>query len=283
MGRTFLKIAPPPEITTESRKASRDSARKNMLVPQRWRRYPIVWAIEVATAAGLPLEAVRWLNRNKHKPGHFFKHTLRRHKLWPPNLWDQFRLATHRVSPAAYAVADLDELKAFVSRLKVVKSKYGTTERRLGKWWVSEPHDHTLNREIVEPKTNPSYLDGAVGLRFDDYFWSFAVLPYQFREIPLETLVSTLFPDMSLDDVEFLPDDGTPGQAAYFQDRRLRIDAYRVLEQRAPEGWGDLKLVPDGDGGYEATFLTEAGERLFTDHISMAEIIAGNAKFGITV
>lgn len=62
-------------------------------------------------------------------------------------------------------------------------------------WAVAdELPDDDFSKEIVEPGTNDTFPDGAVGIRVDDDFWAVAALPLSFRNVPLEEIVKRFWP-----------------------------------------------------------------------------------------
>lgn len=60
-------------------------------------------------------------------------------------------------------------------------------------WVESNPPFSDFSKEIVEPGTNSTFPDGAVGIRVDDDFWIVAALPYDYRDVPLEHIVAEFF------------------------------------------------------------------------------------------
>lgn len=239
----------------------------------RLRKYPLTTLIHAAGAMGLPLEAVRWINGNRHKPKYWLEN-LQRHELWPTNVADRLKLKFHRVDPKVYEVASEDDLRSFMCLLEPSKRKGETLTRRYKEWWVSQPGDYIFNREIVEPKTNPSYLNGAMGIRFDDDFWVCAVLPYEFRNLSIQTLVAILYPDIEHEECHFLPDHGSDEMQAYMEEQALRMDAWRIVVDRAPDqkSWESITLQPDDDGGFVAEFTSAEGKVIYRDHVSGSEI-----------
>lgn len=77
-------------------------------------------------------------------------------------------------------------------------------------YWFTDSTKHPLpghdfNREIVEPGTNETFPDGAIGIRVDGDFWEVAALPLEeFRNTTIEKLVEMLWPDIT--DATFEPD-----------------------------------------------------------------------------
>lgn len=68
-----------------------------------------------------------------------------------------------------------------------------------------------FNREIVEPGTNETFPDGAVGIRVDDDFWTVGALPLKdYRTMPLPQIVSIFWPEVT--DPIFKPDSSTFSQ-----------------------------------------------------------------------
>ena len=64
---------------------------------------------------------------------------------------------------------------------------------------------HDFCREIVEPGTNKTYPQGAVGVRVDGDFWEVAALPLdEFRDTSIEEIVGLFWPDIT--DARFEPD-----------------------------------------------------------------------------
>ena len=62
-----------------------------------------------------------------------------------------------------------------------------------------------FTREVIKPNTE--FPDGAIGIRVDDDFWAVAVLPYQFKDISLKTIVRVFWPEVERP--SFHPDSGT--------------------------------------------------------------------------
>jgi hypothetical protein len=73
--------------------------------------------------------------------------------------------------------------------------------------WATEEQDPTteyswteniptldFNREMFAPGQNEKFPEGVVGIRTDDDFWSVAALPWKFQDLPLDVIVSTLWP-----------------------------------------------------------------------------------------
>lgn len=76
---------------------------------------------------------------------------------------------------------------------------------RHGKFWFSkEIPFNDFNREIVHPGVMKKYPSGVLGIRTDGDFWSCAVLPYRFKDLPVERIVAILWPEVQ--DPEFGPD-----------------------------------------------------------------------------
>lgn len=100
-----------------------------------------------------------------------------------------------------------DDLKPMLENFHATMLLNRTAEGvlRLGQWWVSETVPaHDFNREIMKPGQRPDFPDGAFGIRTDDDFWAVAVLPYEFRLIPLPEVVALLWPTIT--DPSFEPD-----------------------------------------------------------------------------
>lgn len=102
-------------------------------------------------------------------------------------------------------IVDIDELKSFFDTMKYHKIHKCYYFSDLSKWNVSRNlPSHDFNREIVEPGIAKVFPEGALGIRVDDNFWSVAILPYKFKELSIQDIVSVLWSDVK--DPEFNPD-----------------------------------------------------------------------------
>jgi hypothetical protein len=54
-----------------------------------------------------------------------------------------------------------------------------------------------FNREIYAPGQHPKYPDGIIGIRTDDDFFIVAMLPWKFKHLSLQNIVSTLWPEIA--------------------------------------------------------------------------------------
>lgn len=70
-------------------------------------------------------------------------------------------------------------------------------------------------RDIVQPGTNETFPDGAIGIRVDADFWSVAALPMKYLDVPLKDLVAELWPHYA-GEASFHPDSGSTEQAIEF-------------------------------------------------------------------
>jgi hypothetical protein len=87
-----------------------------------------------------------------------------------------------------------------------------------------------FNRQIVEPGTNETFPDGAIGVYVDDDFYCVAALPYEaYREVGIETIVAEFWPGY-VTEATYAPDSGTIEQRLHF----LEIEA-AANKKRAEE------------------------------------------------
>lgn len=207
------------------------------------RRFPWSYIKNAAAAAGIPLEITRWINRNDHKPRAWLKSYASRLS----NTWDKLKIVFHRVPKSAYEIGTEEELRSFVASMNEKKSSYGSTFRR-GPFFYTEPGDLIINREIIEPGTNGTFLNGAVGFRFDEDFFAFAALPFRFRKIPVEKVMSILFPDRPVSEYEFLPDSGSPEMEARMEELLYSNIALKmVLDTLGPSSHDDYTVTITGE------------------------------------
>lgn len=64
-------------------------------------------------------------------------------------------------------------------------------------WYEKQPPFDDFSKEIVEPGTNETFPNGAVGIRVDDDFWAVAALPYEYKDTPIEEIVAEYWPPRS--------------------------------------------------------------------------------------
>lgn len=76
-------------------------------------------------------------------------------------------------------------------------------------WYHGTPGFNDFNRELCSPGVLDDLPDGGVGIRSDDDFWTEAILPWRFRDLPIETIVAVLWPDIA--NPVFKPDSHTTG------------------------------------------------------------------------
>lgn len=88
-------------------------------------------------------------------------------------------------------MTDIKTLKRFVEQGENIDGKVIACGDY---WWSVAVPCYDFNKEIVEPGTNETFPDGAIGLRVDDDFWAVAALPYKFRDLQTRDIVDVLFP-----------------------------------------------------------------------------------------
>lgn len=76
-------------------------------------------------------------------------------------------------------------------------------------------------RELFAPGENADFPDGVVGIRVDDDFWSVAALPWSYARKSLADVVAEFWPHYARE-AQLCPDHGTPEQALYHLQGRLR-------------------------------------------------------------
>ena len=264
-------------ITPEMRARHREFCRDNLVSKIKSGHafeFPYTYLKDVLGAAGLPLEAVRWINGNDYKPKAWWK----RQRETAKARWDQFKIDRYTIRMGAYSVGTEEEFREFVSGFKEVKSEYGSTWKRKWrgqKYWFTTPGDKIVNKEIVEPKTNGDYLSGAVGWRFDDDFFVFAIMPYRYRNISNETAMTVLFPNVPLEEYRFIPDSGSPELELFMQEQWMSSEAIRIVMDRQPRGFwqtkfDDAKVSVNGDD-FSVT-LTKDDMSVLTEVITRAQI-----------
>lgn len=239
-----------PQMRVDHLEAARKSVRKNF--GSYARTYPWSYFKQVLSACGLPLEAIRWINRNDFKP----KAWLKRQRDALGARWDQFKVARYTIPMGAYTHGDEAELREFVAGFKEVKGDCQSTWKRNWRgqnYWFTRPGDMIVNKDVTEPKTNGSYLAGATGFRFDDDFFLFAVLPFRYRNLSNETVMAILFPDVPISEYTFIPDSDSPELEAFMENQWLENEAFRmVLDHQPKDRWGraaadDHMVTRDGD------------------------------------
>lgn len=111
----------------------------------------------------------------------------------------------------------LEEFREFISKFQLVEEKISDPafspdftfidqSMRLDDWWFDPKHPFwDFTKCIVDPGTNESYPEGAIGVRGDDNFWSIAVFPDKFKPLTIQEIVTIVWPD-KLDKAEFLED-----------------------------------------------------------------------------
>lgn len=264
-------------VTPEMRVRHRELCRENLVSKIKSGHafeFPYTYLKDVLGAAGLPLEAVRWINGNDFKP----KAWLKRQREAIDARRAAFKVKHYTIRMGAYSVGTEDEFREFISGFKEIKSTYGSTWKRKWhgqKYWFATPGDRIVNKEIVEPKTNGNYLAGAVGWRFDDDFFVFAILPYRYRNISNETAMSVMFPDVPLSEYRFIPDSGSPELEAFMEEEWLSSEAIRIVMDRQPRGFwqtkfDDAKVTVNGDD-FSVT-LTKDDMSVLTEVITRAQI-----------
>ena len=270
-----IRFHEPPEITPEMRKSQRAFARSRVSLSRLF-QFPFTTSVDIAASLGMPLEAVRWLNMNGHKPRRWLEKTAE-HKLWPTNLYRQARLKMHRVPEDAIIPGTVDELYEFVARFQKSSSKGHHFQYR--NWFYLEPGDFIFNKEVIEPKTHPLFLNGATAVRFDDDFWICAVLPYRFRLIPIETIIDVLYPEIPKDEIEFRPDSGTPEAEAFYKEEAIKHEAWKIAAQRYErEKWEHL-VVRRTSAGFACEFQNENREPVNDILVTEADIEAYRARY----
>ena len=245
-----------PEMRVRHRKESRELL-VSKIKSGHAAKFPYTYFKDVLGAAGLPLEAVRWLNRNDFKPKSWWK----RKKANLRDRWDAFKVSRYKIPTGAYSHGDEAELREFVAGFTKIDGEYGTVYRRKwrrDKYWYTAPGDHIVNKEITDPGTNGSYLRGAVSFRFDDDFFTFVVLPYRYRSIPTEVVMTILFPDVPLEKYEFIPDSDSPELETYMRHNWLKGEAIRMVgDKRKNLKWDDAKASITPDERISVTLLRD--------------------------
>lgn len=247
-------------ITPEMRVSHRQSCRSNLVSKIKSGHafeFPYTYLKDVLGAAGLPLEAVRWINGNDFKPKAWWKRTKDQLR----DRWHEYKVSRYTLPIGAYSIGSEAELREFVSGFTKTVTEYDTTYRR--KWhghryWYTSPGDHIVNKEITDPGTNGAYLDGAVSFRFDDDFFTFVVLPYRYRDIPTEVVMTILFPDVPLEKYEFIPDSNSPELEIYMRHNWLKGEAIRMIGDRKLKlKWDDAKATITPDEKISVTLLRD--------------------------
>lgn len=237
-------------ITPEMRVRHRESSRENVVSKIKSGHafeFPYTYIKDVLGALGLPLEAIRWINGNDYKPKAWLKDFGEALK----HRWDQFKINQYSIPMGADAVGTESEFREFISGFREVNGEYGSTWKRKWrgqKYWFTAPGDHIVNKEVVAPKTNGDYLAGAVGWRFDEDFFTFAIMPYRYRTIPNETAMAIMFPDVPLDKYDFIPDSNSPELETHMRDQWHKSEAIKIVGDRQPRGfYHDAKVTIKGD------------------------------------
>lgn len=119
----------------------------------------------------------------------------------------------------------VEDLQQFVATMAATEQN-GDVILRVEHWWVHpKPPFNDFNRDIEEPGQNKLFPEGALGIRADDDFWTVAVLPYEFRSLSIEQLVSVLWPNVK--NPTFNPDAEpmTPEVRALMEELEMENDA----------------------------------------------------------
>ena len=58
---------------------------------------------------------------------------------------------------------------------------------------------HDFEKVVIEPVPGSIYPDGAVQLLVDDCCWTVAIVPYSWRDLPLQAIVAKFWPEYSKD------------------------------------------------------------------------------------
>lgn len=113
----------------------------------------------------------------------------------------------------------IEDFKEFVSKLRLNKKK---TELKKFPWQVDVKHPfNDFCKEIVEPGLNKFFPRGAIGIRGDSDFFGLAALPYRFKDLTTQEIVSVLWPDKV--DPMFLPDtDDEYWESSWDQDKEVK-------------------------------------------------------------
>lgn len=128
----------------------------------------------------------------------------------------------------------VERLLEFLASMAETDHGGGVKGLTLEPWWVALDGlpDHDFNREIHHPgeedEEDDAFPDGALRIMVDDDFWCVARLPYEFRDLSIETLVGVLWPEIA--DAEFRPDSGSDEQDQYYAEKRRRYDAWRKVQ-----------------------------------------------------
>lgn len=86
------------------------------------------------------------------------------------------------------SIESIDQELLEWSKGKIKAEPYGYSD---------EIPSHDFNREMFAPGQHPKYPDGVVGIRTDDDFFVVAALPWKFKNLSVQNIVSTLWPDIA--------------------------------------------------------------------------------------
>lgn len=101
-------------------------------------------------------------------------------------------------------MSSIDDLKAFVSTLRLNKRK---TDLKKRIWYVDLKHPFSdFTKAVWEPGLDKKLPRGGVIIEGDFGFFMVAALPYQFKDLSTQEIVSVLWPHKS--DAVFHPDEG---------------------------------------------------------------------------
>ena len=96
-------------------------------------------------------------------------------------------------------------LTALIAQMEPVPDRDSSRQHVGDLWWYDrEPPFDDFNKELVPPGANKKFPDGAVGVRCDDDFWAIACLPWEFRDMTIQEIVSVLWPN--IETPQFGPD-----------------------------------------------------------------------------
>lgn len=120
-------------------------------------------------------------------------------------------LPFYRVSKEDIRLADLEEFLEFASHFVEHGEGYMTYRPDVkspdsGAYVIDRIGSHDVTMAVTEPKTNPKFPKGRIELICYEGAQTFAVFPYRFRGIPVETIVKTILPHI---DFEIMPTHGT--------------------------------------------------------------------------
>lgn len=126
-------------------------------------------------------------------------------------LLNRITLPFYWVSEEDYRLADLEEFLEFVSHMVEHGEGYmayrpDTKSEDSGAYIIDRVASHDVTMAVTAPKTNPKCPQGRIELVCHEGSQTFAVFPYRFRSIPVETIVKAILPHIQF---EIMPPHGS--------------------------------------------------------------------------